>query len=155
MGKASRKKAPGRSEQSQKVLNSALDVIHTLPGSTNVRLQEDLPQEEKISNALSVLLNHQTRGNESLSEYQLTLNLLVLAWNISILKADEQSEVLLKIMANYSDVAIQRVMRDLLDKFIAIKQLHFPHDKRLIVSWSVRFAGGRYRVEAAAFVPNA
>jgi hypothetical protein len=155
MGKASRAKAAWRNEQSQKVLNSALDAIHARPGINNIRIQSDLPQEEKISNALSVLLKQQMRGNESLHEYQLTLNIIVTAWNISILTVDEQSEAFLKIMANVSDVAIQQGICDLLKSIIAIKQTHFPHDKRLIVSSDVRFEGGRYRVVAAACVPNA
>src|SRR5260370_38568402 len=80
MGKASRKKIAHRSVWGP-------DAGVAPPG---IRLvAADLPQEEKISHALAVLLQAEVPDGSPLADYRAALDFIVLAWNLSLLGTDE------------------------------------------------------------------
>src|SRR5258705_6358207 len=95
MGKASRKKIAHRSVWGP-------DGGMAPPG---IRLvAADLPQEEKISHALAVLLQAEVPDGSPLADYRAALDFIVLAWNLSLLGTDERTAALRKLAMSRSGV---------------------------------------------------
>jgi hypothetical protein len=115
-----------------------------------------LPQEEKISHALSVLLEAEVPEGSPLAEYKAALDFIVIGWGISLLDADKRFEALQDFAATIAgtDDAIRREALGHIERLIARKQALFPHDKRTIVSWDAGFHGDSVRVSAAALAPS-
>lgn len=155
MGKASRRKSEKTRTPSQEVLDNALNTIQTITGNTKINIRRNLPQAEKISNALSELLRHEVPKDAPLEEYKAALDFIVIAWNTSLLDTSEQSAAIQKVIdsCGITDSSILRNVRIHLKRLIAVKQALFPHDKRTVVSWNVRFEGNLFGVTAAAFIP--
>lgn len=65
MGKASRLKARQRSAG---ILKRATDVLRDVVDTKEIRVRSDLPQEDKISHALIVLLNSEVPEDSPLAE---------------------------------------------------------------------------------------
>lgn len=149
MGKAKQRKASSRSKG---VLDRATNALHRMGRANNPLIRSDLPQEEKISHALTTLLTLAVPEDSPLAEYKAALNFVVLSWNISLLAPDEQSEALQKFPATRIGTtdAMRRAALNHIERLIARKQMLFPHDKRTILSWDVWFEGGNIRVSAAA-----
>jgi hypothetical protein len=114
-----------------------------------------LPQQEKISNALSVLLKSEVAEGSPLAEFRTALSFIVIAWNVSLLPADERSKALNDVIAaiDGSDEAIPGEAIGHINRLIARKQKLFPHDQRFIVSWEVRRQRDTVRITAAALAP--
>lgn len=149
MGKAKRRKTNTRS---QGVLDRAAHAIEMMAGMKMPRVQSDLPQEEKISHAMSVLLGFEVPEDSPLSVYKTALDLIVLSWNISLLDSDNQSEALEKFTASIglANGAIRRQALDHMKKLIVRKKQLFPRDERVILSWDVWFERDDVRISAAA-----
>lgn len=155
VGKASRRKSEQKnSTVKQEVLNNALDVIQTITGKTGMRIYDELPQKEKISDALGELLNSEFPYDAPQVEYEFTLNFIVTAWNISLMKSSEQSNAIARVVAILADknVGARKELSAYIKALIAKKQARYPHDLRTIVSWEVHFEGNSFRVTAAALV---
>ncbi len=156
MGKASRRKSEKKetTTPSQEVLDNALNAVQTIAGNMKINIRRDLPQAEKISNALSELLGYEVSKNAPLEEYKAALAFIVMAWNISLLNPSEQSAAIQKVVdsCGTADSSILRNVRIHLKRMIALKQALFPHDKRLVVSSDVRFEGNSFGVTAAALI---
>ncbi len=156
MGKASRRKSEKKetTAPSQEVLDNALNVMQTIAGNTKINIRRNLPQAEKISNALSEILGYEVSKDAPLEEYKAALGLIVIAWNISLLSTSEQSAAIQKVIdsSGTADTSILRNVRIHLKRIIALKQALFPHDKRLVVSSDVRFEGNSFGVTAAALI---
>jgi valyl-tRNA synthetase len=156
MGKASRRKSEKKetTATSQKVLDNALNAIQTIAGNKTINIRRNLPQAEKISNALSELLGYEVSKDAPLEEYKTALAFIVIAWNISLLNTHEQSAAIEKVIksSGTADTSILSNVRIHLKRIIALKQALFPHDKRLVVSSDVRFEGNSFGVTAAALV---
>jgi hypothetical protein len=115
-----------------------------------------LPQEEKISHALSALLVAEVPEGSPLVEYKAALNFIVVAWNICLLDAERQSDAIhgfTTAIAGSND-AIGQAARGHIERLIARKQESFPLDDRTIVSWDVWFQGNSIRVSAAALAKS-
>lgn len=153
MGKASRRKA---NTPRQGVLDRARDVIQSAAGAREIRVRSDLPQEEKISHALSALLESEVSLGSALEEYRAALDFIVMAWNISLMEADNRSEALEEVAAaiNCSNESIRREALGHIERLMSRKQALFPDDRRHVVSWEVRFQGAQVRVSAAALAPS-
>src|ERR1035441_10039603 len=99
MGKASRRKASNRSLD---LLGRAMNVIQKATGTKEFRVRNnELPQEEKISNALATLLQAAVQEGSPLDEYRAALDFIVLAWNISLMNDNDRSEALELVAAKY------------------------------------------------------
>lgn len=149
MGKAKRKKTNTRS---QGVLDRAAHAIKMMGGMKMPRVQSDLPQEEKISQAMSVLLGFEVPEGSPLPVYKTALDLIVLSWNISLLDSDKQSEAVEEFTASIDlpNGAIRRQALDHIKKLIVRKNQFFPRDKRVILSWDVWLERDDVRISAAA-----
>ena len=126
--------------------------IRGMAGAAGLEVRTDLPQQEKISNALAILLDSEVGEGSTLLEYRAALNFIVIAWNVSLMPADRQAEEIPKLFA-FPPGCDDRVKRDAvaqIERLIAKKQDLFPHDKRFVVSWEVRFQGDNFHVTAAA-----
>jgi hypothetical protein len=156
MGKASRRKSEKKetTAPTQEVLDNALSAIQAIAGNKTINIHRDLPQAEKISNALSELLGYEVSKDASLEEYKDALAFIVMAWNISLLNTSEQSTAIQKAVdsCGTADSSILRNLRIHLKRMISLKKSLFPHDKRLIVSSAVRFEGSSFGVTAAALI---
>ena len=138
-----------------KVMAQAKDAIQRITGTTEVQFCHDLPQEEKISHALQTLLNIETPEGSSLWTYRSTLDLIVVAWNISLQPAEDQPKLIQEIVGKIAgpNTALQREGLAHLGRMIISKQVFFPDDKRLVVSWEVKSNGPKMSVSAAALMP--
>ena len=152
MGKASRRKASNRSLD---LLGRAMNVIQKATGTKEFRVRNnELPQEEKISNALATLLQAAVQEGSPLDEYRAALDFIVLAWNISLMNDNDRSEALGLVAAKYGgDDDQARETLNLIEGLIVKKQAMFPDDKRHVVSWEASWQGDYLRVSATALVP--
>lgn len=122
-----------------------------LQAASGMAVKTDLPQEQKISNALSVLLHDEVGGDAPLSDYQKALNSIVLAWNISLLD-DVGQGIAMKTLAKELAAIKLRKIEELIEK----KQALFPYDKRKVVVWDVwEEERDMIRVRAAALEAEA
>lgn len=149
MGRASRRKAANRS---QGVLDEARNIIERVGGPKEIVVRRDLPQEEKISHALCELLESEVVTGAPLEEYQAALRFIVIAWNVSLLDAEERSEALqdLATTMKCEGGAMEREILGHVERLIVRKQVLFPHDQRTIVTSDVWLQGNTVRVSAAA-----
>jgi hypothetical protein len=149
MGKVSRRK-PGN--RARRVRQRAQTIVQTPAGTPGLRVRTDLPQEEKISNALSVLVNAEVPKGSPLVTYRVALSFIALAWNISLLPVGERSKALQDVMASIpvKDDETRWGAMASIERSIARKQELFPHDQRALVSWDVVFQEGTLRITAAA-----
>lgn len=152
MGTASRRKSGARS---MGVRDRAAQVIERMSGAKEVRFRRNQPQEQKISGALSTLLEFEVAEGSPLAEYKAVLDFIVIAWNISLMNADERSDALRKFVAtpDGADDAMRRAALGHLERPVARKLALFPHDQRTVVAWDVWFQGNSVRVSAAAMSP--
>jgi hypothetical protein len=127
------------------------DMVRLL-GKSDVPVRTNLPQEQKISNALTTLLQLEIFHDAPLAEYQAALSLIAIAWNISILPSQAREEALQHIVQEMagSDEVLGRAARQHIANLMDKKETLFPHDRRCVVSWDVRFLGGNLRVTAGA-----
>jgi hypothetical protein len=147
MGKASRKKIAHRAVWGP---NGGVAAPSGTPG---IRLvAADLPQEEKISHALAVLLQAEVPDGSPLADYRAALDFIVFAWNLSLLGTDERTAALRKLSMPRSGVvdATQREAVRAVERLMHRKQAMFPDDRRQIMSWQARFKGDSVRVTAGA-----
>ena len=152
MGKASRRKM---NKHTQGVLARAADVVQSISGSPKIRLRSNLPQEDKISNALSTLLMDEVPEGAPLAEYKTVLDLIVIAWNISLQDADKHSSAIQKMITDIGmkDATLNSEFQAHFRNLIIKKQAFFPHDNRAIIAWDVWFEGDKIRISASALVP--
>ena len=140
-----------------RLMAQARNVAHKFSSTAEMQVRHDLPQEEKISHALQTLLTIEAPEGSSLSTYRSALDLIVVAWNISLQAPENQAQMLRDIVEEVfkADPAIQRDALANMQRLVICKQVFFPDDKRLIVSWEVRFNGPKIYVSAAALMAPA
>lgn len=149
MGKASRRKTAERSKALLNVTQSRLKALGVNPA---VVIRSDLPQAQKISNAIGKILDSEIEPGLPLDEYRHRVNAIVFAWNVSLLSQDKQANTLKSLgdfvkKTNPSGApAAQAELLRLVEKKLAM----FPDDKRYIVSHDVQFVGKKVHVTAAA-----
>lgn len=149
MGKASRRKAPARLKAMRDVLQARLDERGI---GARLLVRSDLPDEQKISNALSKILASEVEGRISLEEYRHHANAIVLAWNLTLLPPEEQAATLTKLEA-FAAAGSGGSGKDavaLVKRLMQKKLATFPDDRRYIVSHDVQFVGDSVHVTAAA-----
>jgi hypothetical protein len=149
MGKASRRKS---AERSKALLSTTQSKLTALGVNPPVVIRSDLPQAQKISNAISKILESETEPGWPLEEFRHRVNAIVLAWNVSLLPQENQANTL-KSLGDFVEKtnpsgapAAQAELLRLIEK----KQAMFPDDKRYIVSYDVQFVGKKVHVTAAA-----
>lgn len=139
MGKASRRKTHGRL---QSLWAKARATVQTEVAAGDIRLLENvLPQEQKISNALAALLTSEVPEGSPLNEYQAALGLIVIAWNISIQDASADMLNDLEAASGLGTPTQKQEILGLIDSLIAKKKAMFPNDKRTVVAADVQFIG--------------
>lgn len=153
MGKASRRKAQARTSG---VLATARGVIQKMGGTKEIRARDNLPQAEKISHPLSLLLESEVPQGASLEEYKAALSFIVIAWNISLLDADTRADALRRFIDELGEVedSMRRELTSEIERLIVRKEVLFPDDRRTIVSWDVGFQGEYVRISAAALAQD-
>jgi hypothetical protein len=149
MGKASRRKTATRTKELLRETQSKLERMGAFP---NIMVRQDLPQAQKISNAISAILHSEADEGWSLDDYREQANAIVLAWNACLMSQDQQANVLqgLAEFVEKTDPsgvpAGQAELRRLMEK----KRAMFPDDNRFIVSHDVQFIGSTVHVTDAA-----
>jgi hypothetical protein len=149
MGKASRRKTAGQSKALLNVTQSRLKALGVNPA---VVIRSDLPQEQKISNAIGKILDSEIGEETSLDEYRHRARAIVLAWNVSLLPEEDQANTLKSLgdfVEKTNPFGASAAQAELL-RLIEKKQAMFPDDKRFIVSHDVQFIGSKVHVTAAA-----
>lgn len=149
MGKASRRKAVVRTKELLDVTQSRLKALGVNPP---VVIRSNLPQEQKISNAISKILDSETEPDWPLEEFRHRANAIVLAWNVSLLPQEDQANTLKNLgdFVKKTDQSGAPAAQAELMRLIEKKQAMFPADKRYIVSHDVQFVGKKVHVTAAA-----
>jgi hypothetical protein len=149
MGKASRRKAVARTTALLRTTQSRLQELGASPG---IQVRLDLPEAEKISNAISAILHSEADEDCSLDDYRERANAIVLAWNACLMSTEQQADVFRGLAEfvektnPFGTPAAQAELRRLMEK----KQAMFPDDRRFIVSHEVEFVGSKVHVTAAA-----
>jgi hypothetical protein len=116
-----------------------------------VRVEANLPQEQKISHALAELLKEEVPYDDaSLSEYQLALDGIVIAWNLSLLASDDRAHVMGGMFKEGVPEASKESAFQEIERLMQRKQALFPEDNRQVLTWSVRMEGNHIRVQAGA-----
>jgi hypothetical protein len=119
-----------------------------------VEIRRNLPQQEKISNALAVMLDDEIDEAAPLDEYRTALAVVVLAWNISLLPASVRADSVQTLLAAMDGGdAFRREFQGRIERLAAKKQDLFPHDRRFVVSHEVEYRKGCLHITAAAFTP--
>lgn len=136
------------------LLAQAKRTAQKILSTAKVQVRQDLPQEQKISHALQTLLRIDVPEGSPLSTYRIALDWIVLAWNASLQAPEKQAQVLREIADRLTeaDPSMQRQALEDMKKLLISKQVFFPDDKRLVVSWDVMFNGPRVFVSAAALM---
>jgi hypothetical protein len=151
MANARKKPASPRPSASMNRTKKAAEMLTGIP----VEYRQDLPQEEKISNALALMLNDSIGEGAPLAECRTVLATIVLAWNISLLPATARANAMRELFATmHAEEAFKRAFVDHVESLIARKQEQFPQDRRFIVSHEVSRRKGGLHVTAAAFIPS-
>ena len=153
MGKASRRKAEKHSPQLTQMLNRA---VKKLGVDKSTKIRTDLPQHEKISHPLSILLKAEIREDSTLTEYKNALNFIVAAWNISQFEIEERPKAINEIVNSLhpKNKSIQSDMTNYLETLVKKRLTLFPNDERVIVDCDVGFEGNSFRLSAVAFSPE-
>jgi hypothetical protein len=149
MGKASRRKTAVKPEALLSVTQSRLKALGV---DAAVVIRSDLPQAQKISNAISKILDSEIAGKESLDEYRHRVTAIVFAWNVSLLPPEAQATTLKNLgqfVEKQDPLGVAAAQAELM-RLIEKKQAMFPDDKRFIVSHEVQFVGAKVYVTAAA-----
>lgn len=152
MGKASRRKAPARMKAMRDVVQARLEEKGI---GAPVLVRSNLPDEQKISYALSKLLASEVTDQIPLEEYRQHATAIVMAWNLTLRPPQEQTTTLKRLEAfaaagsGGSGKDAVALVEHLMQKKLAM----FPDDKRFIVSHDVQFIGDRAHVTAAALSP--
>lgn len=149
MGKASRRKVAARTRE---LLNATQSRLKALGVDHPLVIRSDLPQEQKISNGISKILDSEVGEDASLDEYRHRANAIVLAWNVSLLPLEEQANTLKNLgdFARKTDPGGAAAAQAELLRLIEKKRLMFPDDKRFIVSCDLQLVGNKVHVTAAA-----
>ncbi len=149
MGAARRRKSTIQfGAQSKRARNA----VRKSAGATEIHVRTNLPQEQKISNALHVLVSSEVPAGLPVAGYQTAISHIATAWNISLLPAAQQSNAVRQLVASVPglDEAKRRDVIDNLERLIAKKQDLFPDDRRTIVSWDARLQEDHLHISAAA-----
>jgi|CXWL01.1.fsa_nt_gi hypothetical protein len=143
MGKASRRKKINQAtkQYQQEGLADAEKKAIYIAGN--------LPQEQKISHALTVILQATIQEDADFEDYKKLLGLIVIAWNLSTLDREIRAQELLKIATKiFSEHANTGSM--LIQALIDKKQELFPDDHRFITNYSITPSGdGELYINAA------
>ena len=153
MGKASRRKLHARMKASEAVTEKRLKALGI---DVPVLTRHDLPQEQKISNAIAEILRTEIGKDASFEDHCAYVNSIVIAWNMTLLSPEWQEKQFKALEAFFSlhgqgdaadDLAgAQSLLRRLMQK----KETLFPDDKRVIVSHDCQLIGGKVHVTASA-----
>ena len=149
MGAARRKKSTIQFDAQSK---RARDAVRKSAGATEIDVRTNLPREQKISNALHVLVSSEVPAGSSLAVYQTAISYIAAAWNISLLPAAQQSNAVRQLVASVpglNEAKRRDVIHDL-NRLIAKKQDLFPDDRRTVVSWDARLQEDHLHISAAA-----
>lgn len=131
-----------------------MDLRIPLPPGVVIQTRSNLPKEQKVSVRLQTLLESLAPdGLQSipLEKCRTLLDVVVAAWNISVLDKAEWDEKLNEVTTNPRiDRIAQQELKDVLKDIIAIKIGHYPDDQRFIVSWELSYNKNRFSITAAA-----
>ena len=152
MGKASRRKLHARMQASAKMTVAQLKAWGV---DIPVHTHTNLPQEQKISNAIGKILDTEIDQNSSLETYRACVNSIVMAWNMTLMPPDVQEERLKMLEAFIHSHSQGDVENDIRESLLLVKRLMqkkkslFPDDKRYIVFHDCQFIGGKVHITAA------
>ena len=151
MGKASRLKAERREQSTMNVKVKAQAILQ-VAGRPDIRFQKTPAPEGKISGALVTLLKTEVPDGAPESQFRAALALIVIAWNITVLSADQQPKALRDVLATMKpgDAATRQEAIDILTVLMAKKQALFPDDRRFVETWDMDYRGGNPYITAAA-----
>lgn len=152
MGKASRRKQLRRSESFWAQEDEPPKEERRWFGLPRlVRVETNLPQEQKISHALAELLKEEVPYDDApLSEYKNALDGIVIAWNLSLLTSDDRAHAMGNMFTEDVPEANRALALQEIERLMQRKQALFPEDKRQVLAWSVRMEGEHIRVQAGA-----
>ena len=155
MGKASRRKLHARMKASETVAKNQLKAWGI---DAPVLTRRDLPQEQKISNAIGTILDTEIGKNASLADYRACANSIVMAWNMTLVAPELQEKQFKALEAFVSLHSQGDVASDiasalaLLKRLMQKKETLFPDDKRFIISHDCQLINGKVQITAAALM---
>jgi|GEM_PF-4585676 len=156
MGKASRRKMDLRTkdvaQRTKDVEQRARVALEAIAGSNWINRKSSRPEGEKITYALITLLEAEVPKGSPIEVYKAALDLIAICWNMSALEGDERSKAIQVVTKSLveADDTIRREAVDQLERLMARKLAHFPHDDRIILSWDVWLEGGQLGIVATA-----
>jgi hypothetical protein len=127
-----------------------MNILQEMGGNKNILVRENLRQEQKISHALMTMLSATAPEESSLAELKTALDLICLAWNISLMDDHEQPETLQGVGVRLAkdDETSRAVLLGHIQKIIDRKRVLFPDDKRTVMSWQLDLRDGYLNISA-------
>jgi hypothetical protein len=111
----------------------------------------NLPDHLKISTALMIMMRHETEDFTRLSEYRELLDIIVYAWNTSIVCETTETQATLESI--YKELEKESSEgKKMFEYFIKKKARLLPNDKRIVTMWDVRKEDGYVFVSAAVSI---
>jgi hypothetical protein len=106
-------------------------------------VESDLLQHEKISTALTKMIEPESKNFKTVQEYRDLLDIVVKAWNLSIVAPDH--------LENYPFTSKEAIeIKNMIEHFMNRKKVLFPHDRRVIGAYDASYHGGQVMIMAGA-----
>jgi hypothetical protein len=118
-------------------------------------VESDLPQSLRLSYALIRIMDSETEylDPNNLSHYRFILNLIVIAWNHSIICKSRGEPLSFESVCEHFGFE-KEVTINLLEHFAKKKEIMFPNDMRIVGVWDVRFEGDNFHITAGMLSPD-
>jgi hypothetical protein len=107
----------------------------------------------KMSQVLTKLIAPFAHLAPSDEEYEVLLNMAVVAWNLSLLAEEQRPPLIDHFLAGGlpgADSNVTDLARELIDQLIERKQALFPDMRRLIVSYQLTRTGEAYHLKVVS-----
>jgi hypothetical protein len=113
-------------------------------GQDNIMmLRPNMPQHQKLSNALLEMMRPESQHLTKFYEYEYLLEMIVIAWNFSITH-DPKDAMEALTPEKYTEQNLKTI-----EYFARKKVLLFPNDKRIIIKWGIEDKENKIFVTAA------
>lgn len=116
----------------------------------HVTIRDGNMRPDKLSAAISKLLELEREPIEDLSQFRSLVGIGVLAWNLATLNSKDRERIFQASLLESSGSAEPLALKTIVRPLIARKQLLFPHDHRFIVEWDAQEADGDFYLNVAS-----
>lgn len=134
----------------QENLEKGQRIARQMTGASDVRIISAERQEDKLSNALCVLLRNEVPNDADKETYEITMGFIATAWNATFVPEEKRTDFINSVIPHLGTVADEERLQihGYIDELIRRKQALFPDDRRVVVSWAVNMGQNGLSVTA-------